>query len=121
MINVFNPVYGRYTPASSVSHSVYHTGQMGLYTQEHLEWQRWLLTLGLRHDHYRTSWMQSVQALTKRFGLMYRSAVGVNPYVGCTESFEGNSGVNILGEPYKPLRGNQCGRPASNTSRPAAT
>ncbi|MFW8254029.1 TonB-dependent receptor domain-containing protein, partial [Klebsiella pneumoniae] len=65
------------------------------------------LTLGLRHDHYRTSWVQTVQALTKRFGLMYRSEAGLNPYVAYIESFEGNSAGNILGEPYKPLRGNQ--------------
>lgn len=106
-IDAFEPVYGRYTPPTRVSDSVYHTGQMGVYAQEQLDWQRWLLTLGLRHDSYRTSWMQSVHALTKRFGLMYRSAAGLNPYLSYTESFEGNSGTNILGEPYKPLRGNQ--------------
>ncbi|RBN10355.1 TonB-dependent siderophore receptor, partial [Klebsiella pneumoniae] len=61
--------------------------QIGLYAQDQLEWQRWLLTLGLRHDHYRTSWVQTVQALTKRFGLMYRSEAGLNPYVAYTESF----------------------------------
>ncbi|WZB77154.1 TonB-dependent receptor [Achromobacter insuavis] len=110
-IDVFDPVYGGFSPATTIVNSLYHTGQMGLYAQDQLEWQRWLLTLGLRHDHYRTSWVQTVQALTKRFGLMYRSEAGLNPYVAYTESFEGNSGVNILGEPYKRCAA-ISGRPA---------
>ena len=45
--------------------------------------------------------------LSKRFGLMYRSAMGLNPYISYAESFQGVAGFNKANEAYKPLRGKQ--------------
>ena len=50
-IDVYNPVYGNYTPpTSTVRVPDSHANQTGLYLQDQMEWNQWLLMLGLRHD-----------------------------------------------------------------------
>ncbi|MDZ5614632.1 TonB-dependent siderophore receptor [Achromobacter xylosoxidans] len=112
-IDVHHPVYGNYVAPTSYAWSTYRAHQTGLYLQDQLEWERWLLMLGLRHDHSRTSVDNDPKggaddsALTRRFGLMYRSVAGLNPYISYAESFEGQTGLNKANEPFKPLRGKQ--------------
>ena len=113
-IDVYNPVYGNYTPpTSTVRVPDSHANQTGLYLQDQMEWNQWLLMLGLRHDSSRSSvdgtpsGSRDDSELSKRFGLMYRSAMGLNPYISYAESFQGVAGFNKANEAYKPLRGKQ--------------
>lgn len=113
-INVFNPVYGNYVfPTSFRDIPEAKQIQTGVYLQDQLEWNKWLLMLGLRYDWSRAAQDNTPSAsrddneLTKRFGLMYRSDFGLNPYVSYAESFQGQAGFNIDGTAFKPLRGKQ--------------
>lgn len=113
-INVFNPVYGNYqAPTSTRDLNPAKQIQTGLYLQDQIEWNKWLLMLGLRYDWSRASQDNTPSAsiddneLTKRFGLMYRSDIGLNPYVSYSESFQGQAGFNVAGQAFKPLRGKQ--------------
>lgn len=113
-INVFNPVYGNYqAPTSTRDLNPAKQIQTGLYLQDQIEWNKWLLMLGLRYDWSRASQDNTPSAsiddneLTKRFGLMYRSDIGLNPYVSYSESFQGQAGFNVVGQAFKPLRGKQ--------------
>ena len=100
--------------------------QTGLYLQDQMEWNQWLLMLGLRHDSSRSSvdgtpsGSRDDSELSKRFGLMYRSAMGLNPHIGYAESFQGVAGFNKANEACK-LRVSSSGRRASSTSRRART
>ena len=108
--------------------------QTGLYLQDQMEWNQWLLMLGLRHDSSRSSvdgtpsGSRDDSELSKRFGLMYRSAMGLNPYIGYAESFQGVAGFNKANEEvqaarqavgggpqYQPPGENRRSRPASST------
>ena len=113
-INVFNPVYGNYqAPTSTRDLNPAKQIQTGLYLQDQIEWNKWLLMLGLRYDWSRASQDNTPSAsiddneLTKRFGLMYRSDIGLNPYVSYSESFQGQAGFNVADQAFKPLRGKQ--------------
>ena len=113
-IDVYNPVYGNFTPPTSLRHMpTSHENQIGFYAQDQLEWQRWLLMLGLRYDRSRAavddtpSGSRDDSELTRRFGLMYRAAAGFNPYVSYAESFQGQAGFNHANQAFKPLRGKQ--------------
>ena len=56
-IDVYNPVYGNYTPpTSTVRVPDSHANQTGLYLQDQMEWNQWLLMLGLRHDSSSRPW-----------------------------------------------------------------
>lgn len=113
-INVFNPTYGNYTmPTSYVDKNPATQTQTGLYMQDQMSWNQWLLMVGLRYDWSR-AWQDNTPTasrddneLTKRAGLMYRSDFGLNPYVSYTESFQGVAGFNRANQAYKPLRGKQ--------------
>lgn len=113
-INVWHPVYGNYTaPTSLLSKPASRDSQTGLYAQDQIEWNNWLFTAGLRYDHSRASTDNTPSAsrndseLTKRVGLLYRSDAGINPYISYTESFQGQTGFNKSGQPFKPLYGKQ--------------
>lgn len=113
-IDVYNPVYGNFTPPTSLRHMpTSHENQIGFYAQDQLEWQRWLLMLGLRYDRSRAavddtpSGSRDDSELTRRFGLMYRAVAGFNPYVSYSESFQGQAGFNHANQAFKPLRGKQ--------------
>ncbi|TWG80231.1 iron complex outermembrane receptor protein [Cupriavidus gilardii J11] len=113
-IDVFNPVYGNYVlPSSMRDKNASTQRQTGLYMQDQIGWNKWLLMLGLRYDWSRAgqdntpSAARSDNELTKRAGLMYRSDVGLNPYVSYTESFQGLAGFNRAGQAFEPLRGRQ--------------
>lgn len=112
-LDVFNPVYGNFTLPGTRDLNPSKQIQTGVYLQDQLSWNKWLLMLGLRYD-----WSRAAQdntpagsrednELTKRAGLMYRSDIGLNPYVSYTESFQGLPGFNRSNQAFKPLRGSQ--------------
>lgn len=112
-IDVFNPVYGNYVAPTLTALNESKQIQTGIYLQDQIEWNKWLLMLGLRYDSARASQDNRPAAsrddseLSKRAGLMYRSDFGLNPYISYSESFQGQAGFNRSGTPYKPLRGEQ--------------
>ncbi|MBY4896802.1 TonB-dependent siderophore receptor [Cupriavidus sp. AU9028] len=112
-IDVFNPVYGNYVMPTLRALNESKQIQTGVYLQDQLEWNKWLLMLGLRHDWSRAAQDNTPSAsrddseLTKRAGVMYRSDFGLNPYLSYSESFQGQAGFSLAGQPFKPLRGKQ--------------
>jgi iron complex outermembrane receptor protein len=118
-IDIFNPVYG-----SAVNTSVFTSrslqditaSQVGLYVQDQLKLDKWLLTLGLRQDWASrdtvnliagTNRVQDDQDLTKRAGLMYVSEIGLSPYASYAESFTPVIGTDRLLNSFAPETGQQ--------------
>ena len=118
-IDIFNPVYGSGVNTSAfTSRSLQDitASQVGLYAQDQLKLDKWLLTLGLRQDWAsrttanliaNTSSAQDDQDLTKRAGLMYLSEIGLSPYASYAESFTPVVGTDRLLNSYVPETGQQ--------------
>jgi len=78
---------------------------------------KWVLLLGGRYDQFHminnvlhapaTSTDETDSAFTGRAGLVYKAANGLAPYISYTESFEPTSGVDRLGQRFKPSSGTQ--------------
>lgn len=120
-LDVYNPVYGgaiavpAYTSAATARNQ-----QKGLYLQEQMKWDRWVLLLGGRYDwanNHNTSSNLSTgrktrssldsEAFTGRAGLVYLFDNGLAPYISYSESFEPLSGTGYGGVPFKPTEGKQ--------------
>lgn len=118
-IDIFNPVYGSTINTdvlTSNSLSDVDASQAGLYVQDQLKYDRWLLTLGARQDwawrdtdnlRTGTSTSQNDDSFTKRAGLTYLSDVGLAPYISYSESFTPVLGSDRLGQAYVPETGAQ--------------
>ena len=114
-LNLYNPVYGNFTPpaASAFVDDPENTiRQTGFYVQDQLTWDdRWIVVLGLRHDRAENTTegnpTQKDDAVTKRLALMYKADNGLSPYLSYAESFEPTIGLNGDGRAFKPLRGEQ--------------
>lgn len=114
-IDVYAPVYGSFTPPTSLTpQPAVRQRQMGLYLQDQIKWgERWVFTAGLRHDQARSRTDGRPQsnandrAWSKRAGLSYLADGGWAPYLSYTESFLPLGGINAYGQPYKPQRGKQ--------------
>ncbi|MFK8258692.1 ferrichrome porin FhuA [Erwinia sp. AnSW2-5] len=90
--------------------------QTGLYTQDQMEWNRWVLTLGGRYDFAKTSAFsrsdatkaeKNDQQFTWRGGLNYVFDNGIAPYFSYSESFLPTSGTSAAGQPFDPSRAKQ--------------
>jgi len=90
--------------------------QTGLYAQDQLEWNRWVLTLGSRYDFATTSALnrsgdttasKNDQQFTWRGGVNYVFDNGIAPYVSYSESFLPTSGTTAGGQPFDPSRAKQ--------------
>lgn len=90
--------------------------QTGLYTQDQMEWNRWVLTLGGRYDYAMTSALNRNgdtevknhdQAFTWRGGLNYVFDNGIAPYFSYSESFIPTAGTTSDGQPFDPARAKQ--------------
>lgn len=122
-INVFAPLYNQYIGnsiwyASKVNGTV---DQLGLYAQDQIKLDRWLLTLGVRQDWASTNSStltnfglttqdQDDSAATWRAGLTYLFDNGIAPYVSYSTSFEpviGNMPAALGGAAFQPSEGKQ--------------
>ncbi len=122
-INIFAPVYGM-----SIPDSIWYTSkvngtlnQVGLYAQDQVKLQNWLLTLGIRQDWAsvdsttvsnfgNTQQNQDDSATTGRVGLTYLFDNGLAPYVSYSTSFEpviGNMPTALGGAAFQPSEGKQ--------------
>ncbi|BEU97453.1 TonB-dependent siderophore receptor [Acidovorax sp. DW039] len=115
-LDLYNPVYGRFTPPTAADLVVQPnvTGrQLGFYAQDQIRWNAWTVTVGLRHDKANSDTdgdpaaASEDKAWSKRIGATYQWGHGWAPYVSYAESFLPLSGVNFYGKPYKPTRGKQ--------------
>lgn len=108
-IDAWTPLYGRFTrPTTRAAKPDTHERQLGLYLQDQLKWQQWIVVAGLRHDRTRTgdgSQTYSSHATTKRAGFMRELDGGWTPYFSYAESFRPQAPQD--GQVFKPLRGQQ--------------
>lgn len=121
-IDVFNPTYFTtpiVRPSTVLQNDVYDTEQKGLYAQDQIKLDRFILTLGGRYD-----WASSLtdelgtttvgflgpdddEAFTGRVALGYLFDSGLAPYVTYATSFDPVTGINRFGEPFAPTTGEQ--------------
>ncbi len=116
-IDVFAPVYGSPIVWSSDQYGSRQTQNFaGIYLQDQIKLDRWILTLGARHDWADTRTVDTIggsitdqndRAFTKRAGLGYEFDSGVVPYVSYAESFTPLSGRTFDGSPLRPETGVQ--------------
>ena len=117
-ISRITPVYGQSiaTPTTRIASTDQSTSQVGVYLQDQIKWQHWILTVGGRFDsadqttlNRLTATPQSTDdsAFTKRFGLAYEFANGFVPYVSYSESFLPTTGTDFSGGAFKPTTSKQ--------------
>jgi len=112
-LDLYEPVYGTFDP-SIVAYAdlpEQTIAQQGVYVQDQLKYERWLLTLGLRKDwaDNRTEGgtRQKDDAVTGRVGLTYQFDNGVAPYLSYSESFLPTIGLDADKQSFKPKEGEQ--------------
>ncbi len=113
-LDLYDPVYGTFDPSGITLSDVpqQRAVQKGLYVQDQVRLDKWLMTLGLRKDWAETRVedgnRQKDDAVTGRVGLTYLFDNGVAPYISYSESFTPIIGLNtITQQSYKPLEGEQ--------------
>lgn len=123
-LNLYNPVYTPvtkslfYGPNAYPRTDTYTTmNSVGLYAQDQIKWDRWVLTLGGRKDWAKTEQTdreadartsQLDQAFTGRVGLTYLGDYGLSPYVSYATSFNPVSNTRLAdGSWAKPTKGEQ--------------
>ncbi len=117
-INIFNPVYGTRQPDPLPIYT--NAGQTqnlyGVYAQDQVKWNRFILTGGVREDIVdittrdklgATTTPQSDSQFTYRVGLGYEAPLGFTPYVSYGRSFQPVIGVNSTAQAFKPTTGEQ--------------
>lgn len=116
-IDAYNPVYG--APVSIpdyTSRQLQTQGTLGLYLQDQIRIDRWLVTLAGRQDwvgtdtreRYSASFQhQSDDNFSGRVGVNYLFDNGVTPYVSWSQSFQTTIGTDFEGSAFKPSTGEQ--------------
>lgn len=118
-LNVDNPVYSGYpnldfgTDRGSDNVS----DQLGIYLQDQIKYENWILLLGGRYDWSDSSSInyqrgleseQTDSAFSGRAGLVYQFDNGIAPYISISQSFSPQIGIDVLtGENLKPDEGLQ--------------
>ena len=122
-LDLYQPVYGKQplVPAKAPTRAEAPSRQLGLYAQDQLKWDRWVVTAGLRRDKATQSrdvtdlnsgaikpdFHQSPSATTGRLGAVYLFDGGWAPYVSYATSFSPELGITANGDALKPSRGKQ--------------
>ncbi len=117
-LNLYAPVYGvnATLPASPTTSTDQAQSQLGLYLQDQLRWERWVLSVGGRQDFTHASTnnnrngtkvTQGPGKFTYRAGLLYESPLGLSPYASYSTSFLPTLSTNLAGDPLKPTTGQQ--------------
>ncbi len=121
-INVFAPVYGQPIPGKDLMTRFFDTTtnqhQVGVYLQDQIKFDRWVVTLTGRYDKAKAETLSRVpttvtvdqddSAFTGRAGLTYVFDNGVAPYAAYSTSFQPVFGISLAssgGTPYKPTTG----------------
>ena len=116
-LDLYSPTYYQTITQPSVYQSTdYYSKQFGIYGQDQIKLDNWILTLGGRYDWARsetTNNLTSVKtttnakAFTGRAGLGYETDIGLTPYLSFAESFEPQSGSDFNGSAFEPTTGTQ--------------
>ncbi len=115
-ISMSDPQYGNPNIQVTFPYAVLNRmEQTGLYAQDQMEWDKWVMTLGGRYDYATTSTLTRAtnsladhdQQFSWRGGINYLFDNGISPYFSYSESFEPVSGSNSRGQPFDPSRGKQ--------------
>ena len=117
-LNLFSPVYGALQPELSIYTNSYQIQNLyGVYLQDQIKFDRFILTVGGRQDWVDTTTRsqlaggdtaaQSDRKFTYRVGLGYEAPLGITPYVGYARSFQPVAGVNAFGAAFQPTEGKQ--------------
>ena len=116
-IDAYHPVYG--APVSVpdyTSRQLQTQGTLGLYLQDQIRIDRWLVSLAGRQDwvgtdtreRYSGSFQhQSDDRFSGRVGVNYLFDNGVTPYVSWSQSFQTTIGTDFNGSAFKPTTGEQ--------------
>lgn len=125
IIDVLNPVYTGFdfTYAKPIVDVASKAHQVGLYAQDQIKLNNWVLTLGARYDwvgstttnHWsRTVWGDPDEtekdrdgAFTGRVGLGYIFDNGLAPYLSYSTSFQPATDVDVNGNLFDPTTGQQ--------------
>jgi iron complex outermembrane receptor protein len=113
-----NPVYGQQIviPTTLLQSYKQNLNQAGIYLQDQIKLQNWILTLGGRYDAAQQTTLNRLNgvpqpnddtAFTKRAGLTYVFDSGVAPYVSYSESFLPTAGIDFSSNAFKPTKGKQ--------------
>ena len=116
-LDIFAPVYGQAfaTPPLTVSNTQ-ELSQLGLYAQDQIKFDRFVLMLSGRNDWANTSTLnrlvtrrssQDDSEFTGRVGLLYNFDNGIAPYVSYATSFQPTIGTSFPGTPFEPTTGEQ--------------
>jgi len=117
-LNRLAPVYGVAipTPTTPLMSANQDTDQIGVYLQDQIKLQKWLLTLGVRfdkatqetNDHLTPKKQNNDdQAFSKRAALSYLFDGGLAPYVSYSESFLPTIGFDLITSAFKPTTSQQ--------------
>ena len=116
-LDLFNPVYNVAIPPLTPFQDIgIQDEQIGVYAQDQIKFDNWILTLGGRYDwadsetenkRADTKTKQSDQEFSGRAGLGYLFENGLAPYISYSESFQPVSGVDFSGSPFDPTTGTQ--------------
>jgi iron complex outermembrane receptor protein len=118
-LDLLNPVYGMLVPQPTTPTADFtqKVDQIGLYAQDQIRiGQRWIATMGGRHDHVKSTTddrlsagrsRQSDDAFSGRAGVSYLLGAGWAPYVSYATSFLPVSGADSDNNPFKPSKGKQ--------------
>lgn len=117
-LDVFDPVYGSPVgPMTQFYDQSQAEKQVGLYVQDQIRWNHWLLTLGGRYDRAESTTIERIwntegetsdDATTGRIGLTYLFDNGLAPYASYATSFDPVSGLNAASQPFEPSTGKQA-------------
>jgi len=117
-LDAYNPVYGApVTVPDYTSRQVQTQGTLGLYLQDQIRIDRWLLTLAGRQDWVGTdtdqrigtpsSAHQSDDQFSGKVGVNYLFDNGLSPYVSWSQSFQTTIGTDFAGKAFSPTTGEQ--------------
>ncbi|PXW51427.1 iron complex outermembrane receptor protein [Methylobacterium sp. B4] len=127
-LDVFNPIYRGVTALPPITARVrQNLEQVGVYAQDQIRFDRWVLMLSGRHDTVTSTTLQQVagtridqtdRAFTYRTGLLYEFEAGVSPYVSYSTLFQPATGTGYNGivpptalgagsTPFRPTTGDQ--------------
>jgi len=118
-LDLYAPSYGTAIPTLIPRLStLQEMTQVGVYAQDQLRFDRWLFTVGARHDWADadtsnrmsggTTVSRSDEAFSGRVGINYRFDSGIAPYVSVSTSFEPVLGTDFGGTPFDPSKGQQA-------------
>lgn len=120
-LNISLPPAGQYGQAVTTPTTLFRSfddkqRQLGIYVQDQVKVDNWVLSLGGRWDKAKTDSLDrrfsettkaDDEAFSMRAGVNYLFASGVAPYLSYTESFLPQLGQSADGRPFEPTRGKQ--------------